>query len=150
MVLSTFFSFQSGRAAGLFAVVALCTAMLTLSACAGRNIEADYATVKGTALYRERMALPPGAELTVTLQDISRADAPAKVLGVQTIPSPGNPPYKFSIAYDTNAIDRRHTYSISASIRIGDKLLFITDTVYPVLTRGAPDTADLLLKRVSR
>jgi hypothetical protein len=37
--------------------------------------------VKGTASYRERMALPPGAVLEATLEDVSRADAAAEVIG---------------------------------------------------------------------
>jgi len=34
--------------------------------------------VRGTATYRERMALPPGAVLEATLEDVSRADAAAE------------------------------------------------------------------------
>ena len=33
--------------------------------------------IEGTATYRERMALPPGAVFEATLEDVSRADAPA-------------------------------------------------------------------------
>jgi heat shock protein HslJ len=43
--------------------------------------ESVKGAVKGTATYRERMALPPGAVLEATLQDVSRADAPAVVIG---------------------------------------------------------------------
>jgi len=37
-------------------------------------------SVKGTARYRERMALPPDAVFEATLEDISKADAPAESL----------------------------------------------------------------------
>ena len=35
--------------------------------------------VRGTATWRERMALPPGAVLEAMVEDVSRADAPAEV-----------------------------------------------------------------------
>lgn len=38
-------------------------------------------TLEGTATYRERIALPTDAVFEAVLQDISRADAPAEVLG---------------------------------------------------------------------
>lgn len=43
-------------------------------------------TVTGAATYRERMALSPGAVFEATLEDVSRADAPAVVVG-QTRPA---------------------------------------------------------------
>lgn len=46
---------------------------------------ASRATVTGTVTYRERIALPPGATVTVRLQDVSRADAPAEVLAEEMI-----------------------------------------------------------------
>jgi putative lipoprotein len=41
-------------------------------------------------------------------------------------------------------------YSVRATIRHADQLLFTTDTHYPVLTRGAGNTADVLLIMVER
>jgi len=104
--------------------------------------------IRGTATYRERVAMPPDAVLEVTLEDVSRMDAPADVLGRVEISNPGNPPYTFEIPYDVDAIDERHSYSVRARITSGGQLLFTTDTVAPVLTRGAGSEVDLLLKRV--
>jgi uncharacterized lipoprotein YbaY/heat shock protein HslJ/uncharacterized lipoprotein NlpE involved in copper resistance len=104
-------------------------------------------TVSGTATYRERIALPPGAVLEVSLHDVSRADAPAKELGSVRIENLGNPPFEFEIPYPPEAIDDRHSYAVRATIRAGGKLLFTTDTSYPVLTRGACNEVELLLRR---
>ena len=41
-------------------------------------------TIEGTATYRERMALPKGAVFEATLEDVSRADAPAVVVATST------------------------------------------------------------------
>ena len=38
-------------------------------------------TVKGEVMYRERIALPPNAVLSVQLADVSLADAPAAIVG---------------------------------------------------------------------
>ena len=56
--------------------------------------------IQGTATYRERMSLPPAAVFEATLEDVSRADAPATVVATTRVPSPGQPPIAFSISYD--------------------------------------------------
>lgn len=107
------------------------------------------AVISGTATYRERMLLPPGSRLEVGLQDVSLADAPAITLAMQRIDDPGAPPFKFQLEYDPAAIDPSHTYAVRATIRNDGRLMFTTDTVYPVLTRAAGTSVDLLLVRVS-
>jgi len=109
---------------------------------------AETATVTGTATYRDRALLPPGAVLTVTLADISRADAPADVLATQTLADPGAPPYPFALPYDPAAIDARMTYAVSARVTLGDRLLMTSDSVHPVLTQGAGAQAEVLMRRV--
>jgi putative lipoprotein len=49
-------------------------------------------TVRGTATYREKIAMPSDAVFEATLEDVSRADAPAEVISRIRVPSPGNPP----------------------------------------------------------
>lgn len=98
------------------------------------------AAVTGTVTYRQRSALPPGAVVTVQLQDVSLADAPSKLLGEQQIAMDGNSvPVAYSVAYDPASIDPRNTYSVAARITTADgKLLFISDTTIPVITRDNP------------
>ncbi|WP_081454187.1 YbaY family lipoprotein [Vibrio furnissii] len=92
-------------------------------------------TVSGTMAYRERIALPDNAVVTVTLQDVSLMDAPAKVIATQTFETKGKQvPFAFELAYDSAQIDARHTYSVSARIELNGKLRFITDTHYGVIT----------------
>ena len=104
------------------------------------------ATLTGTVIYADDAALPAGATLTVDLRDISLADAPSVLIAQQVIPSPGPPPLSFRVDYRRAAIDPRRDYSLSARITSTDgRLLFTNDTVYPVLTYGYPDHADLAL-----
>ena len=104
------------------------------------------ASVSGTVSYRERLALTPGATLIVELRDVSLADAPAPLIASQTISGPGQVPIKFEVRYNRQDIDDRNRYSITARIvESDDRLAFINDTAYEVITQGNPDKVDMLL-----
>ena len=63
--------------------IALCAAAaLVVFPSAGLHAQsaADFVTVSGSAAYLQRIAMPPDAVLTVRVEDVSRADAPATVL----------------------------------------------------------------------
>jgi putative lipoprotein len=112
------------------------------------NETAGPAQVIGTLTYRERILLRPGSVAEVWLLDVSKADAPAADLAHQLIENPGAPPIPFSLEYDRTDIDERMRYSVRAIIKHGDRLLFTSDAHYPVLTHGAGDTAEIMLKAV--
>lgn len=80
--------------------------------------------ITGEVWYRERMALPPGAEVIVQLEDQSRADAPATVLTDYTHVVDGPGPYSFRLVYDPSAIDERMRYGLRARIEHDGELLF--------------------------
>jgi len=105
------------------------------------------AAVTGTALYRERMALPQNAVFEAILEDVSRADASARVISQTRKQDPGNPPFAFEIPYNPAEIDPSHTYSLRARITSDNELLFTTTQNYPVLTGGNPNEVTLLLQR---
>ena len=100
--------------------------------------------------YRERIALSPEAELDVRLLDISMADGRSQTIARRTFPNPGQVPLQFTLEYDPAEIDQRMSYAVRAVIRDQNGLMFTTDTVYPVLTRGANDVAELVLVKVAR
>lgn len=116
-------------------------------------VETRTAAVTGTVSYRERIMLPPNSVLTVRLQDVSRADAPAILLGEQISTTEGQQvPLPFSIAYNPHSIDPRFTYSISARIEDGNGILrFISDTSNPVITRDNPsDNIEVWVRALNR
>jgi putative lipoprotein len=80
--------------------------------------------ISGEVLYRERMALPPGAVVTVTLEDQSRMDAPATVLTDYTHVTDGPPPYPFRLVIDPSKIDQRMRYGLRAKIERDGELMF--------------------------
>lgn len=87
--------------------------------------------------------LPDGAVLTVTLADTSIADASWTVISQQIIENPPRLPAAFRLEYDPTEIDERSEYSLSASVDLGDRLLYTNDTVHTVLTRGSPAQSDI-------
>lgn len=94
--------------------------------------------ITGEVWYRERIALPPGAKVIVTLEDQSRADAPATVITDYTYVVDGKaPPYPFRLVYDPSAIDERMTYGVRARITRDDRLIF-TSTEYIDPFAGEP------------
>jgi uncharacterized lipoprotein YbaY/heat shock protein HslJ len=125
----------------------IATSLFMLLAVQGMAVAGD-GSITGTATWRERMALPPSAVFEATLEDISRADAPATVLGHTRIENPGNPPIRFRIGYDPATIDVRHRYAVRARVTVDDRLMFTTDTVQPVFGPEQVIHVELLLKRV--
>ena len=110
---------------------------------------AATASVTGTVIYRERIALPPNAAVRVALQDISLADAPAIVLSEQLIVTGGRQvPIPFALDYDPAAIDPRLTYAVSARITVDGQLLFTSTTATLVITRGNPTDVEIVVQPV--
>jgi putative lipoprotein len=138
----------------------LLVALAGLSACGsdssthpaaiGDDASGRMAQVTGTLMYRERIALPPGSVAEVWLLDTSLADAPAKEIAYQEIEDPGSPPIPFVLDYDPREIRDGMQYGVRATIKHDGQLLFTSDTHNPVLTRGAGNTADLMLIMVNR
>ncbi len=114
-----------------------------------REAQAE-ATLSGTVRYRERSALTPGHRLTVELQDVSRADAPAEVLARTTREVSGQVPFAFELAYDPARLQARRRYSLRATLHdAAGALVWTTTTATPVLTGDAPSTdIELMLEYV--
>lgn len=106
----------------------------------GCGKSSDEATVTGTVTYLQRIALQPDAVVTTRIEDVSKADVPAEVIGEQVIQTEGKQvPIPFEVPYDADQIKENHNYSLR--VRIEDSagnLLFINDTSVPVITRGNP------------
>jgi putative lipoprotein len=107
-------------------------------------------SVTGTVTYLQRMALPPTAVIQVQLLDVSLADAPSKVIAEEKITlGDRQVPVPFELKLDPAAIDPKHIYSVSAKITVEGELRFISDQSHPVLTRGNPNKAEIVVKQVT-
>ncbi|HRH41533.1 MAG TPA: YbaY family lipoprotein [Pyrinomonadaceae bacterium] len=101
----------------------------------------NSSVIRGTITYLQRIALANNSNITVKLVDISVADAVGEVIAEDTFSTNNRQvPIPFELRYDQNKIDTRHTYGLQAEIRTNDRLIFRTDRVYNVLTRGNPTT----------
>ncbi|RZQ28769.1 lipo-like protein [Vibrio vulnificus] len=95
-------------------------------------------TISGTVFYRERIALPEDVAVTLVLEDVSLADAPAKVIAKHKFITNGKQvPLSFDLAYDSKKIIANHRYNVRARIEVNGRLRFISDTIVPVITDEA-------------
>lgn len=113
----------------------LLAAAALLAACQTPS-PAPKASLDGEVFYLQRIALPPTATLSVTLQDVSLADAPALIIDQQKGPVQGQVPLKFHLSYDPLLVQPGHRYSVSARIEDHGKLIFITTEHHAVQLDG--------------
>jgi len=97
------------------------------------------ARVSGIVTYRQRSALPADAIVHVQLWDILRAEAPAVMLGQQTIATRGRQaPFPFEVRYDPRGVSPTATLILRATIAVGDRVLFTNLAAQRVVTGGHP------------
>ena len=136
----------------VFALISALAVALVVSACTSMIQEdADLEAVTGTLTYKERIALPDNARITVTLADVSKMDVAAEVISSQAFLADGQQvPFGYQLNFSRQEIVPNHTYAVSARIEVDGKLLFITDTANHVLTDQAQSThKDLVLVKVN-
>jgi putative lipoprotein len=108
--------------------------------------------VEGQVVYKADPAatIPAGTKVTVSLQDVSLADAAAITLGKVVIDDAKEFPVKFKVPYEPESITKGRRYSISARIADDKGLRYINDTAHPVFKDGkAPaKPMDLLVIKV--
>lgn len=107
-----------------------------LAACSSTP-SGDKASLAGEVFYLQRIALPPTAQVTVSLQDVSLADAPATELARQQLDSGRQVPLAFHLDYDRNQVKPGHSYAVSARIEDNGRLLFITTEQHSVKLDGS-------------
>lgn len=141
-------------------------ALLTLSGCDQGKPESDskqptveqqsekaeQQVLSGTVLYRERIAMPEGATLTVSLEDVSLADAPSKVIAEQHIDDPGQVPVPFALRYAKEAVVHDHpmAYAVRAEIRGAEGRLLWTTTERHTVELGERASGEKITVMVQR
>ncbi len=117
----------------IVSVIILTAALaLTLVACGDRN------AVTGTITFEGDQTIPEGAVMEVELRDVSYLDAPAPLIASRTIEDPGRFPVDFAVPYEPDDIDPRAVYGLQVSVYLHDRLIYINDTAFDVITRGNP------------
>lgn len=127
-------------------IMTIVTGIVVLVSCGKANQTSQVDTMQqatdnltGKVTYRERKMLPPGAELTVTLEDVSKMDIASTIIASTSQSIQGGPPYSFSLSYDQSAIDERMQYSVRAKILLANQLLFTsTERIDPFKNADHP------------
>lgn len=125
------------RIAGAFTITACCA----LAACSPKpsNGGMTARALSGHVTYLQRVALPAGAVITVSLDDVSLADTASTRLATTVITTKGeNVPIPFKINYDPTTIHPDRSYTVSARITVDGKLSWTSTTHLSVLTPGNP------------
>jgi putative lipoprotein len=95
------------------------------------------AEIAGSIVYRQRVALPRGAQVEVAIMDASRKDAPAAIVGRSEIALHGQQvPLPFHVSYDETAIDLDHRYVMRVQISVNGRLRWVNDSSVPVITNA--------------
>jgi putative lipoprotein len=93
-------------------------------------------SVTGEADYDLPQPLPADAYLEVTLSDVSRKDAPARVIAKDRISPVGASPVTFVLSYEPADLQDGVDFAVSARIQQGGQLLAFNDTRVSVLGRS--------------
>jgi putative lipoprotein len=116
----------------------------------------DQRTVHGTISLPESGTSDVVATVRVQVEDVSRADAPSRVVGEEVyrdVHLERGRDFPFSIAVPADAVDEKSSYTVrahvdvsgSGDVEVGD---FVSTQSYPVLTRGHGNKAVIKVSRV--
>jgi putative lipoprotein len=106
-------------------------------------------TIEGSVWYRERMLLPPEAEVHVTLEDISRMDVKSELIAETRFIPKGGPPFSFTLSYDPAKIHDNGRWALRAHIQLDDKLMFTSTDHIPAFSNAPDQPVEILVKRVA-
>jgi putative lipoprotein len=105
----------------------------------GFGNQQNNSTLRGTLTYREKIALPNNASISVRMFDASVTEANASPIFETTFNSSNRQvPIPFELGYNRNQIDLNRRYVLRAEITIDGRVTWTTDTDYAVLTLGNP------------
>ena len=131
--------------------ILLVSLLVTLAGCQTPLAPSESATkLTGTITYRERLLLPPGAVISVVLEDVSLMDVAAKQIAQVSFVAEGAPPYAFELPYNPDDIVERHRYGLRVRIERAGRLLFINDTHIDPFSAEAQTAIDVVLKRTGQ
>ncbi|PUB17231.1 YbaY family lipoprotein [Yoonia sediminilitoris] len=104
-------------------------------------------TIDVAVSYRERIALPPLAELHLELLDVSRTDTAAKPLSSLRRRITGVP-MQVELHYDADLIAPEGVYALAASIWSGDSPIFRSTERYDPFSHSEDATLEMMLSAV--
>ena len=128
----------------------LLATMFLIGCAAGLNAPdpANMNTIEGTVWYRERMLLPPDAEVIITLEDVARMDVKSELIAETRLEPQGGPPWAFTLSYDPTKISDKGRYALRARIEADNTLMFTSTEHIPAFHGGSGQPIEILVSRV--
>jgi putative lipoprotein len=107
---------------------------------AGCNSAPNQAAITGVIAHNHSMEIPAGYTVTVQIEDVTKADSPAKSIAQKVVESQGEVlPMPFEVVYDPKKIKPDHSYSVKVMIADdAGSVVYSSSIVVPVITRGYP------------
>lgn len=105
--------------------------------------------IEGSVWYRERMLLPPSAEVYVALENVARMDVAADVIASTRFTPRGGPPWDFALTYDSARMDDKGRYALRARIEVNARLMFINTQHVPAFDRAPGTPVKIMVSRVA-
>jgi putative lipoprotein len=125
-----------------FVVVAMAAFLLAASPALAERI-----TLTGDVTYREKIKLPEGGNLTVTLIDLSEPQRPGLAASA-AIANPGKVPLTFTLNLDTDRLDATHDYALVAQIAAADGTVWFRNAEPYAIDPLAPVTPIVIIVNV--
>ncbi len=123
-------------------------AVLTLLLALAGPAVAERVLLSGEVTYRERIALPPGATLSVSLIDLA-APARSRISASAPIASPGQVPLTFNLGFDESIVLPGNSYALNAEIiDAGGRVVFRNAEPYAVAPLALSGPISILVGRV--
>jgi len=131
--------------------------LMSLGGCAtteqqAANVEQVVTTqqqsLTANVFYLQRIALPPGAKVSLVLEDVSKMDVPAEVIAEQTITAMGAPPYQLDLSYSEAQIKPQHHYALRAQITLDGQLLFTNTQQVDAFANQGQKPSEILVSQV--
>ncbi len=131
---------------------------LSVTACADRtdmpapapviSATSNQPVISGAVYVRQRIALPPGAVLTVTLSDASGGTGPTKVIAQKVTRLSGQQaPFHYRLPFNAADVSSQGQVLLSAAISLNGRVIFTAESLQPV-TSPATQRQDLTLVAV--
>lgn len=126
---------------------ALAIAILALANLAPTVALADDILISGSVFYRERMALPESASLSVDLVDLSQTTG--KPIGSAVVHPTGQVPIAFRLSVPADSMASGKTYGLIARIEVDKYAWFANAEPIPIDPAKLTDPVSVLVKRVN-
>lgn len=107
-------------------------------------------TMKAEVTYRERMLLPPGCTLFLTLENISQLDRENNGVATAFIPVKAAPPFSAVVRFDPRQINGQLNYALSARIELKGQVLFAGSARVAPLKQPKDEAVPITVKLLRR